>query len=141
MAKFQGGLDEMIKALQLMMPGERKRLIDGLAEKDPEMAQLIQSKLYSLENLKDISPKMLVEYLREVNLSELALALKLYSEELQQYLMSKVSKSMAQDILEVLEGPKRRQSECEEAESKVLGIFRKMIDEERIIISKDDKMV
>lgn len=141
MGNFQGGLDEMIKALQLMMPGERKNLLEALAKKDPEMAQLIQSKLYTLDNLKDITPKMLVEYLREVNLNELALALKLHSEDLQEYLISKVSKSMAQDIKDILNGPKRRQSECEEAENKVLAIFRKMIDEERLIISKDDKMV
>jgi len=141
MAKFQGGLDEMIKALQIMMPMERKSLLENLSKKDPEMASLIQSKLYSLDNLMDITPKMLVDFLREVKLDELSLALRLHGPELQAHLLNGVSKSMAQDIQDILNGPKRRQSECEEAENKVLTVFRKMIDEEKIIISKDDKMV
>ncbi len=141
MAKFQGGLDEMVKALQLMSTTERKTLLQNLANKDPAMANAIESKLFTLEQLTDISPKMLVEFLREIKLTDLALALKIYSKDLQDYLLANVSKSMATDINDVLNGPKRRQSECDEANALVLSVFRKMIDDERIILSKDDKMV
>lgn len=141
MAKFQGGLDEMIKALQLMSSNERKILLSELSKKDPQLTQLIESKLYNLENLRDITVKMLVEFLREIELTDLALALRLYDRDLQEYILSKVSKSMALDIRDILDGPKRRQSECEEALAKVLAIFRQMIDEQRLILSKDEKLV
>ena len=81
MAKFQGGVDGIIKALQLMNSEERDRLLSEVSKKDPRMAELINEKLYSLSDLEFISDKMLVEFLQKVNSKHLGFAFKLQNDD------------------------------------------------------------
>lgn len=141
MAKFQGGLDEIIKALQLMSSNERKRLINDLAQKDPNMAEAIKSRLYNLEDLKYLTPQMLVEFLRSIKINDLALSLRLYSNELCESIIARVSSRMGNEIKDIVNGPKRKVSEVEEAEARVLSTLRNMIEQGKIVISKDDDYV
>ncbi len=141
MAKFQGGLGEMIKALSLLDKDERDRLLKNLALKDQALAQIINSQLYSLEDLRYISPKMLVEFLRSTDLTKLGHALKLYSEETREHLYMRVSDSMATEMRDACEHDKIPKSLAQEEHATIMEIFRKMIDSGKIIISKDDKLV
>jgi flagellar motor switch protein FliG len=141
MAKFQGGLQEMIKAIELMDGPQRDRLMIELAKRDPEMVRLIKSSLHSLSDLQYLTPKMFVDFLTNIKVEDLALALKLESKDLQEHIKCRLSSRNAQLIDDVLSGPKHKKSLCVEAEARILSIMRKMIDDKTIIISKDDQFV
>ncbi|EQC46024.1 FliG C-terminal domain-containing protein [Bacteriovorax sp. Seq25_V] len=141
MAKFQGGLGEMIKALSLLSKDERDKLLKNLALKDQALADIIKSQLNSLEDLRYISPKMLVEFLRAVDLKKLGHALKLYPEDVRNHLYMRVSDSMGQEMKEACEQEKIPKSQAQEEHGLIMEVFRRMIDEGKIIISKDDKLV
>lgn len=141
MAKFQGGVEEIAKAIALMPLSERKVLLSEMAKRDPSMAKLIESKLYSLEDLRYITSKMMADFLREIKIKDLGISLKLYPEDLKRHLCDRVSKSMKEELIHFCENEKIPLSKVEEIHSGLLGLFRRMIDKGSLIISKSDTLV
>ncbi len=141
MPKFQGGLDGIIKALQLMTNSERERIITDLAKKDPRMADLIESHLFSIKDLEFITDKMLVEFLQAIDLRDLGLAFKLQDEEFVSEFYQRVPKRMAQEIEDFKTSSKIPKRDAEASEQKVLKVFRSMIDEGKLVISHDNDYV
>ena len=82
---------------------------------------------------------MLVELLREVQLSDLALALRMGSEELRHFILSNVSKSMREEIEEVLIGKPQPVSKVEEAMEKVMVVVRKKADRGELNFNDPDE--
>lgn len=141
MPKFQGGVDEMARALALLTKLERDRILKEVASKDAGLSQRILEKLYSLEDLKYLSPKMMSAFLKEVDLTKLGQALKLYSNELWDYLYMRVSSRMAQELKETIEHAKIPASKAQESHLHIMSIFRKLLDEGKIVIRKDDETI
>ncbi len=141
MAKFQGGFEAIIKALQLMTSAERKRIISDMAKKDSAMAAAIESKLFGIRDLENITDKMLVEFLQNVDLIDLALSMKLQSEDFVKSFLVRLPSRMAVEIKETMDLKKVPKRDAEASEQKVLKVFRQMIDQGKLIISNDDEYV
>ena len=91
MGKFKGGADEAAKILQEMGMGHANNLLDIIAQKDPEAAQMLKEKMYAFEDLIHLTPKMLVDLFKVIKPETMGLALRLGSEELPQHILSNVS--------------------------------------------------
>lgn len=141
MAKFQGGVDGIIKALQLMDSEERDRLLSEVSKKDPRMAELINEKLYSLSDLEFISDKMLVEFLQKVNSKYLGFAFKLQSDDFVNEFIKRVPRSIREDILYSRNESKIAKRDALSYEKEILSLFRDMIDKGTLVLSKNDDYI
>ena len=141
MAKFQGGIDGIIKALQLMNSEERDRLLSEVSKKDPRMAELINEKLYSLSDLEFISDKMLVEFLQKVNSKHLGFAFKLQNDDFVNEFIKRVPRSIREDILYSRNESKIAKRDALSYEKEILSLFRDMIDKGSLVLSKNDDYI
>ncbi|MAE57558.1 MAG: hypothetical protein CME69_01690 [Halobacteriovorax sp.] len=141
MAKFQGGVDGIIKALQLMNSEERDRLLSEVSKKDPRMAELINEKLYSLSDLEFISDKMLVEFLQKVNSKHLGFAFKLQNDDFVNEFIKRVPRSIREDILYSRNESKIAKRDALSYEKEILSLFRDMIDKGSLVLSKNDDYI
>lgn len=105
------------------------------------MAQEIQAHLLSLEDLAKLSVKMLQDFLKEVKIEDLGLALRLGSLELREKLLSSFSRGIRQDIELVLKGPLQSVEKVQDAYARVLQIMNAMQDKGMLIFHDDDQLV
>ena len=136
--KIGGGVEEAAKILANMPVTERDRLLKGILEKDPVLAEEIKKHLVSLEDLVYLTPKMLQELLREISIDDLGLALRISSGELREFILNNVSKNNVKELNEILNGPPRDVSIIQEAEARILDVVRQKIDKGEIVLSSDN---
>jgi len=134
---FKGGVKEAAKMLAGLPVEQRSKVIEIMAKKDPAMAETLRQQMITLEDLVLLTPKMLVELFREINISDLALALRIASDELKTFILSNVSSSIREDIEEVLLGPPKPVSEVQEAADKVMNVVLRKVDKGELVFSSN----
>ena len=77
-----GGPVTVAEVLNLVAAGLEKELLDGVAEQDVELAEEIKNLMFIFEDIVNLDDTGVTRLLRDVDTRELALALKLASEEL-----------------------------------------------------------
>lgn len=115
---------------------EREKILDIISKTEPLLVEKLRNSLYSFEDLVYLTPKMLVELLRELDLPKLGLALRGASTELRTFVLENVSSSIGKEIKEVLEGPLRPVSEVQQAISQIMEIVIKKIDKGELVLNK-----
>lgn len=134
---FKGGVKEAAKMLSALSTSERNRILTDIAKKDPNRAELLKREMVTLEDLKFITVKMLVELLREIDIQDLALALRLGSDELKSHITSNVTSTMKEEIESVLNKGPRPVSEVEECVEKVMQTVRLKVEKGELVLSHD----
>lgn len=134
---FDGGIKAAAKMLSGLGSEERSRLLKIISDKNPEMAKILKENLVSFDDLIHITPKMLVEFLREVKVADLALAMRLASPELKNHVMKMLPAGIKKQIEDVLLGPPQLVSKAQEAKSQVEAVILKMSDEGRLVLRAD----
>ena len=138
--KKESGFKSILEAISLMNKEEKDTLIGNLSRMDAQLAQKLKANMYRLKDLLYITPKMLSEFLREVKTESFGNALKVEDEEVRSAILAKLPKSIRQDV-EFYIDKKVPKSHAFEAHREIMAVFTQMIDDERLIISKDDKTV
>jgi len=139
---FKGGVREAAKMLSAMPVADRNRILEDIAKKDPARADLLKKEMIVFEDLIYLTVKMLVELLREINLNDFALALRISSPELRTHILSNVSKSIREEIEDVLHGKPRPVSEVEQSLEKIMIVVRKKVEKGELVLSAhSDEMV
>ncbi|EPZ50981.1 FliG C-terminal domain protein [Bacteriovorax sp. BAL6_X] len=136
----ESGFEAILEAISLMNKEEKETLITNITKMDFDLADKLRASMYRLKDLQFITPQMMSEFLREVKTESLAKALKLEEEEVRDGILAKLPKSIREDILFFIQ-KKLPKSQALEAHQEVMLIYSKMIDDERLIISRDDKLV
>ncbi|POB14755.1 FliG C-terminal domain-containing protein [Halobacteriovorax sp. DA5] len=136
----ESGFEAILEAISLMNKEEKETLISNITKMDFELADKLRASMYRLKDLQFITPQMMSEFLREVKVESLGNALKLEREEDRQGILAKLPKGIREDILFFIQ-KKVPKSQALEAHQEVMIIYSKMIDDERLIISRDDKLV
>lgn len=131
------GFKEALSILSGLDSESAEKLLIKMAEKDPQLVEQLRKELVSLEDLIHITPKMLVELMREINIDDLALALRLASKELRQFFLQNLSKSMVSTINDVLEGEPRPKSKVLEAQDRVMQVVMRKVAKKEIILNKN----
>lgn len=132
-------VDGFKQALQMLSGldfDSAQKLIQQIAAKDPAMAEKLQNNLITIDDLQFITQKMLVELLREIQLHDLALALRLAQQATKQFIVQNVSSSMAREIREVIEGPAQPRSKVNEALNIIMQVVRIKVAKKELIIDK-----
>lgn len=139
---FKGGIEEAAKMLAGLDRQGRENVLKIIAEKDPEMAETLKKNMVTLEDLQYLTVKMLQDLLRDIDIADLALALRISSDKLKSHILQNVSSSLRKDIEDVLLGPPQSVSTVNEAADKVMNIVLKKIDKGELVINKDgEKLV
>ncbi len=142
MSEFEGGPKAAAKLLASLDPEMRKRVYELMKAKDPQMAQIINDMMVQFEDIKYISVKMLQEFLREIDIKDLALGLRIGSDELKDFVLSNVSKGMKSEITDILDGPAQKKSDVLNAQNKIVKILRQKSDEGSIVfVTSEDELV
>lgn len=134
--KFQGGVKEAAKMLAGLAPDDRRRVFDEITSRDPQMAEALKNNMVSFEDLIYLTPKMLVELLREINISDLGMALRIASQELKSFILTNVSKGIRQDIEDILLGPLQPVSKVQESAEKIMTIVRSKVDKGELVLKE-----
>lgn len=132
-----GGVDAVVEILNTVDRGTEKHIMETLEIEDPELADEIRRKMFVFEDILLLDDRAIQRVLRDVENSDLAIALKGSNEQVQNAIFNNLSKRLAAMIQEDMEfmGPVRMK-DVEEAQQKIVNIIRKLEDSAEIIISR-----
>jgi len=111
--------------------------METLEIEDADLAEEIRKRMFVFEDILQLDNRSIQRFLREVDNSQLAIALKGATEEVKNVIYSNMSKRLAEMIKEDIEfmGPVRLK-DVEEAQQKIVNVIRKLEDAGEIIISR-----
>lgn len=134
---FKGGIEEAAKMLAGLDRQGRENVLKIIAEKDPQMADNLRKNMITIEDLQYLTVKMLQELLREIDLNDLGMSLRIASVELKSHILNNVSSSIRKDLEDVLLGPPQSVSSVNEAADKVMEVVLKKVDKGELVFNKD----
>lgn len=132
-----GGIQSIVDVLNSVDRGTEKFIMDSLEIEDTDLAEEIRKRMFVFEDILQLDNRSVQRFLHEVDNSQLALALKGATEEVQNLIYNNMSKRLSEMIKEDLEymGPVRLK-DVEEAQQKIVNVIRKLEDAGEIIISR-----
>jgi flagellar motor switch protein FliG len=132
-----GGVDAIVSILNSVDRGTEKHIMETLEVEEPELADEIRKKMFVFEDILSLDDRAIQRVLRDVDNSDLALALKGATEEVQNVILNNLSSRLAVMIKEDMEfmGPVRMK-DVEEAQQKIVNIIRKLEDAAEIVIAR-----
>ena len=132
-----GGVDAVVEILNTVDRGTEKHIMETLEIEEPELADEIRKKMFVFEDILLLDDRAIQRVLRDVDNSDLAIALKGSNEEVQNAIFNNLSKRLAVMIKEDMEfmGPVRMK-DVEGAQQKIVNIIRKLEDSAEIVISR-----
>ncbi len=131
-----GGVETVAEMLNLADRATEKSIMEGLEAEDPELVESIRRLMFVFEDILKVQDRGIQGVLKEVENDELALALKMASEELRDKLFRNMSERAASLIGEEMEfmGPVRV-SDVEAAQQKIVDVVRRLEDSGEIVIA------
>ncbi len=140
-----GGVDAVVAILNAVDRGTEKRIMETLEIEEPELSEEIRKKMFVFEDILLLDDRSIQRVLRDVENSDLGIALKGANEDVQNVIFKNLSSRLAAMIKEDMEymGPVRMK-DVEEAQQKIVGVIRKLEDGGEIVISRgggDDLVV
>jgi flagellar motor switch protein FliG len=140
-----GGVRSLVEMLNLVDRTTERHILETLDESSPELAEEVRKLMFVFEDILLLDDRSIQQLLKEVEIKDVALALKGTSEEVQEKIfanMSQRASSMLQEDMTYM-GPQRRRV-IEEAQQKIVGIVRRLEEAGKIIIARgggDDELV
>ncbi len=143
-AQAVGGLDVLVNLLKKSSRTTEKAIVEALEDNEPELAEQVKKKMFVFENIAMLDDRSIQRILREVEVKDLALALKATPEPVKECILRNISTRASAMLREDMEssGPVRLR-QVEEAQQRVVEIIRRLDEAEEIVISRggDDELV
>ncbi|ACD53241.1 flagellar motor switch protein FliG [Clostridium botulinum] len=132
-----GGVQTLVDILNQVDRTTEKNITEGLEREDAELADKIKSSMFVFEDIITLDDVSIQRILREVEVSDLSLALKGCSEEVANAIYRNQSKRAAASLKEDMEflGPVRLM-DVEKAQQKIVSVIRRLDESNEIIISR-----
>jgi len=133
-----GGVRSVADLLNHLDKEMSKHLLARLEERNAALSAQIRKKLFSFEDVNRLQPADLQRVLREVDSSNLAVAMKSASESLRDRIYASISKRAAESLKEELEmlGPVRLK-DVEAAQEAIIQVVRPLEEEGQITLDAD----
>ncbi len=137
-----GGLRQVADLLNNLDKDMCKTLLNKLEERNPGLGAAIRKKMFSFDDLQRLSPADLQRVTREVEMSDLVVAMKSAHPILQEAIFKSVSKRAAETLKEEIDmmGPVRLK-EVEAAQDRIIQIVRRLEEEEEITLDAEGDKV
>ncbi|ANY69676.1 flagellar motor switch protein FliG [Paenibacillus algorifonticola] len=132
-----GGIDSIVQILNGVDRGTERTILDSLEIQDPELAEEIKKRMFVFEDIVNIDNRSIQRIIRDIENSDLQLALKVASEEVRDAIFQNMSKRMAETFKEEMEfmGPVRLR-DVEEAQTRIVATIRRLEESGEIIIAR-----
>lgn len=134
---FPRGFQVAIEMLQRLDPRSRDKILEEIKNKDEKTFSILKNNMIIFNDLVYLTPKMVLELLREIKIDELGLALRGGSREVVDHFMNNLSSNMKNDLLEILRGKPRSLSEVEMAQKKIMDVIFRKIERGEIVIDRE----
>ncbi|MGQ0720033.1 MAG: flagellar motor switch protein FliG [Candidatus Eiseniibacteriota bacterium] len=137
-----GGPQAVVDVLHLVDRTTEDGILESIAEHDPELADEIRNMMFVFEDVARLDDRDIREMLKEVEVKELALALKGASEEIKAKIFGNMSKRAKEGVVEDMEymGPVRL-TDVEAAQATVLNVFRRLEEEGTVTLSGGEEQL
>jgi flagellar motor switch protein FliG len=125
-----GGVKSAADLLNSLDKAVGKSLLVTLEERNPELGAAIRQKMFTFEDLAQLDSTSLQKILREVDMRDLAIALKTASDQVKTTLLACISRRAAETIDEEISfmGPLKLR-EIEAAQTRIIDIVRRLESE------------
>ena len=131
-----GGVPAVAEVLNLVDRATEKAILEAIEADDPELVEDIRRLMFVFEDILLVNDRGIQSVLKEIDNSELILALRTASEELKEKIFTNMSDRAVQLIKEEMEymGPVRVR-DVEMAQQKIVDVVRRLEDSGEIIIA------
>jgi flagellar motor switch protein FliG len=131
-----GGVESVAEILNLTDRTTEKGILEALSEDDPDLVEQIRRLMFVFEDILLVNDKGIQGVLKEVETSDLVLALRTATDDLKEKIFSNMSDRAVTMIREEMEymGPVRL-SDVEMAQQKIVDVVRRLEDAGEIIIA------
>ena len=130
-----GGVPTVAEILNLADRASEKAILEGLEAEDPDLVEQIRRLMFVFEDINRVNDKGIQAVLKEIDNSELALALKTASDDLRNKIFKNMSERAAQLVKEDMEfmGPVRV-SDVEQAQQRIVDTVRRLEEAGEVVI-------
>jgi flagellar motor switch protein FliG len=135
-----GGVAPLVEIINRADRGTEKLIMEGLEERDPELAEEVRSRMFMFEDLTNLEDRAVQLVLRQVEIANLAVALKGVAPTVHAKIMNNMSERAAVTLAEEIEllGPVRVQA-VEEAQTEVVRVIRELEESGQIIVRRGEE--
>lgn len=134
----------VVRALGKSPEETQRSFMQSLKETDPEMAAEIEKRIFVIDDLALMDDRSIQKILRELEMEDLAKALKGVAQEVQDKVFRNMSKRAATLLKEDMGymGPVRVK-DVNEAQQKIVSVFRKLEERGEIVVARspEDEMI
>jgi flagellar motor switch protein FliG len=132
-----GGIEAVVNMLNNVDRSTERVILDTLEIQDPELAEEIKKRMFVFEDIVVLDDRSIQRVIRDVENNDLMLALKVANEEVRSVVFRNMSKRMADTFKEEMEymGPVRLR-DVEEAQTRIVGVIRRLEEAGEIIIAR-----
>ncbi|GEA85294.1 MAG: flagellar motor switch protein FliG [Cellulomonas sp.] len=133
-----GGVQPLVEIINRADPTTEKAILEGLAERDEELAEEVRGRMFVFNDVVLLEDRAMQMVLRQVENSDLSLALKGVSDEVRDTVLRNLSERARENLVEEIEllGPVRL-SQVEEARSTIVQSIRRLEESGQIVIRRD----
>ena len=132
-----GGPKALVDLLNRVDRSTERLIIDSLTEQNPELADAVKNMMFVFEDIVQLEDRAIQSIMKEVDMKELATALKGTSQEVQDKVyrnMSERAVAMLKEDMEFM-GPVRLRV-VEESQQKIVAIIRKLEEAGEIVVGR-----
>ncbi len=132
-----GGIRALVEILNNVDRATEKAILESFSNKNPELAEEVKKLMFVFEDIVTLDDVAVQKVLQDVEVKELALALKGTSTEVREKILKNLSERAATMLEEEMEymGPVRLR-QVEEAQQNIVGKIRALEDAGEIIIAR-----
>ena len=134
-----GGEKSAAAVLNAMSKDDRKKLLDNIDERQPDLVRSIRMKMFTFDDLQTLDVKTMQKIMREVDAGQLAIALKAATTTLRDAMLGALSKRAAENVNDEIEGLPDNLSmrAIESAQNGIIDVVRQLEAEGEISLESD----
>ncbi len=131
-----GGIKALVDVLGWVDRNTERQIMETLAETNPELLEEVRKMMFTFDDLVQLDDRAMQQVLKEVDLKELALALKACSEAVRDKVFKSMSERAVNMLKEEIEYMGRvRMRVVEEAQQRVVSVVRRLEDAGEIVLA------
>ena len=128
-----GGEKSAAAVLNAMNKEDRKKLLDNMDERAPDLVRSIRMKMFTFDDLQTLDLKTIQKIMREVDASKLAIALSAATDTLKDAMLGSLSKRAAENVREEIDNMgKISLREVEVNQNSIIDVVRQLETEGEI---------
>ena len=135
-----GGIDYVADVMNHMDRSNEKFIFDEIGKRDAELAEDIRKRMFVFEDILGMDNRSVQRFIRDCDARDMVYALKGANEEIRSCFFSNMSQRMAESVKSDFEITNNvRLRDVEEAQSRIVGIIRRLDEAGEIVIGKGGK--